>query len=693
MILKRSKKTKHALVASVVSATLCCGLLLGTTFAWFTDSVTNTGNTIQAGTLDIELNDGETEALFSSKDFQWEPGRSQKATATVSNEGSLWLKYNIGIADLNHEGGGNDADIADVLDVYLAGSNAQNLVGAKYLGTVKELSQQAGSVEAGVLAPKGYSGEDGEARKTLTIVIKMQESAGNDYQGAKASFNVVVNATQTPYEEDGFGNKDYDALASGYPDQDWDLGGSVSVQVNDSEDTVLPLPGVQVTVPKDAATADTLTLNVSKGQKPDGISVDDKTTTITYSFEIEGLADENTTPIPVVLYVGEDLEDVTLYCGESVIENATYDSKTGYVSFETASFDQPITASYVVVNDGNFSGGNGTPEHPYLISNKDDLMKIGYKGTGTEDGKDYFYNQVFRLTNDIDMENTPIKNLGSFRGLLDGDGHKLINVNFTSKSETGYGSTVGLFASLNGGSKTEIYEATTEEEKASEYCYEINGKQYIITSGAVVDLTIESGKIYSDANGAVSPLGASQNTAYVINVTNNVDIEAEGEAYFIAGIVSGTRGTGLVINCTNNGDITYRGTPSSSLVVGGITAQLYGGSSGAYPDILNPYSAAVYGCVNNGNIYAEGKDVGGIVGQTHGYDAALKKAIINCTNNGNISGKENVGGIIGRNSSTGTSLYLLNNKNNGKVSLLEAGVEGTSGELFGKNDGTIYDKV
>lgn len=210
MILKRSKKTKHALVASVVSATLCCGLLLGTTFAWFTDSVTNTGNTIQAGTLDIELNDGETEALFSSKDFQWEPGRSQKATATVSNEGSLWLKYNIGIADLNHEGGGNDADIADVLDVYLAGSNAQNLVGAKYLGTVKELSQQAGSVEAGVLAPKGYDGEDGEARKTLTIVIKMQESAGNDYQGATASFNVVVNATQTPYEEDGFGNKDYD---------------------------------------------------------------------------------------------------------------------------------------------------------------------------------------------------------------------------------------------------------------------------------------------------------------------------------------------------------------------------------------------------------------------------------------------------------------------------------------------------
>ena len=124
-------------------------------------------------------------------------------------------------------------------------------------------------------------------------------------------------------------------------------------------------------------------------------------------------------------------------------------------------------------------------------------------------------------------------------------------------------------------------------------------------------------------------------------------------------------------------------------MVGGITSQLYGGSSGAYPDILRTYSASVYGCLNNGNITASGRDVGGIVGQTHGYDAALKKAIINCTNNGNIAGLENVGGIIGRNSSTGSTLYLLDNTNTGSVSLLEGGVEGTSGDIIGKADGTV----
>ena len=50
-----SKNTKRALLASVLSVVLCCAMLVGSTFAWFTDSVTNTGNRIQAGNLEIDL--------------------------------------------------------------------------------------------------------------------------------------------------------------------------------------------------------------------------------------------------------------------------------------------------------------------------------------------------------------------------------------------------------------------------------------------------------------------------------------------------------------------------------------------------------------------------------------------------------------------------------------------------------------
>lgn len=48
------KSTKRALATSALSLAVSLALLAGTTFAWFTDSVTNTGNVIQAGNLSID---------------------------------------------------------------------------------------------------------------------------------------------------------------------------------------------------------------------------------------------------------------------------------------------------------------------------------------------------------------------------------------------------------------------------------------------------------------------------------------------------------------------------------------------------------------------------------------------------------------------------------------------------------------
>lgn len=61
--MSEKKTTKGALFTSVVAMLLCLVMLIGTTFAWFTDSVVNTGNRIQAGDLDIEVEysvDGQT---------------------------------------------------------------------------------------------------------------------------------------------------------------------------------------------------------------------------------------------------------------------------------------------------------------------------------------------------------------------------------------------------------------------------------------------------------------------------------------------------------------------------------------------------------------------------------------------------------------------------------------------------------
>ena len=53
--MNNTKTTKRALLSSVIAMFICVAMLIGTTFAWFTDSASTSVNKIQAGTLDIAL--------------------------------------------------------------------------------------------------------------------------------------------------------------------------------------------------------------------------------------------------------------------------------------------------------------------------------------------------------------------------------------------------------------------------------------------------------------------------------------------------------------------------------------------------------------------------------------------------------------------------------------------------------------
>lgn len=59
----KTRSIVSAIVAAALSVVLCVGLLVGTTVAWFTDTVSSTGNSITAGALAVELNDGSSEAF------------------------------------------------------------------------------------------------------------------------------------------------------------------------------------------------------------------------------------------------------------------------------------------------------------------------------------------------------------------------------------------------------------------------------------------------------------------------------------------------------------------------------------------------------------------------------------------------------------------------------------------------------
>ncbi|MBQ4137716.1 MAG: hypothetical protein IJD67_06355 [Clostridia bacterium] len=205
--------TKRTLFLSVVSMFLCVAMLAGTTFAWFTDSVESTGNIIKTGTLEVtmewadgtkavpavdsaEWTDASAGAIFNWD--KWEPGYTEVRHIKIANEGNLALKYQISIVPT-----GTVSKLADVIDVYYADPAVQvaertALTSANRLATLTEAIAGMGTSASGNLA----AGE----KHTVTIALKMQESAGNEYQNKAigSDFKIRLLATQLTRESDSF---------------------------------------------------------------------------------------------------------------------------------------------------------------------------------------------------------------------------------------------------------------------------------------------------------------------------------------------------------------------------------------------------------------------------------------------------------------------------------------------------------
>ena len=222
----KKHSTKKALMLSILSLVLCFSMLIGTTFAWFTDSVTSANNIIKSGSLDVEMywadgteapdsatwTDASTGAIFNYD--KWEPGYVEVRHIKIANEGTLALKYQIKIV-----ANGEVSDLADVIDVYYVDPAVQvadrtALDNIEPVGTLNE-------VLAGM--PGNASGDlQAEKVDTITLALKMQESAGNEYQNKSigSDFSVILMATQLTAETDSFDDQyDFDATYTAEIDQ------------------------------------------------------------------------------------------------------------------------------------------------------------------------------------------------------------------------------------------------------------------------------------------------------------------------------------------------------------------------------------------------------------------------------------------------------------------------------------------
>ena len=202
----KKNTTKRSLLASVLALAMCVTMLVGTTFAWFTDSASTSVNRIQAGTLNVDIVDESGDSLDGkSLSFRnvtgetnifWEPGATFFTQGfKIVNEGDLALKYKVVVSGLT-----GDAKLLEAIDF------------AVVTDSTKKDADAVSFAEEGQLLTKGASAP---ADNAVYYYLRghMKEDANNDYQGLTLEgVSITVYATQYTYENDSF-NNEYDANA------------------------------------------------------------------------------------------------------------------------------------------------------------------------------------------------------------------------------------------------------------------------------------------------------------------------------------------------------------------------------------------------------------------------------------------------------------------------------------------------
>ena len=224
-----SKSTKRALLTSALALLMCVTMLVGATFAWFTDTASTGVNKIQAGNLKMEVTYKNTaggsfekvnkETPVFNNNALWEPGHVEYVVLKVRNAGSLALKYKLGINIASETGStsvdGNAFNLSDyirfaVLDGDQSSLGRDGLVAAAGNGA---------ALNAGYTAENHLLAGTNNSEKVVTLVAWMPTTVGNEANhktevtAPSIDLGISVAATQDTVEKDSFDNTyDKDAV-------------------------------------------------------------------------------------------------------------------------------------------------------------------------------------------------------------------------------------------------------------------------------------------------------------------------------------------------------------------------------------------------------------------------------------------------------------------------------------------------
>ena len=442
------KSTKRALLGSVMAMVLCLAMLVGATFAWFTDTASTGVNKIQAGNLDVVLEMQNADGKWVSAEGKtlnwvkaaageqvlWEPGCTYELPALrIRNNGNLALKYKVIITGIQ-----GSAKLNTVIDW---------TIGDVAMGAEQHLA--AGESNA------------------FTIKGHMKESAGNEYMNESIDgIAITVVATQDTVESDSFNNQ-YDAGAE-YP--------VVAVaNVNTNGDTVLKDKEedhtIQVTVPAGALDegVQSLKLEVVKSATPAGVQVASTESSQSYEVTMKdqsgNAVSTNGTLMTVEMNVGKNRTALKLYHDGAKMtkdsgtltdaaDHYVYDAATGYVTMKVSHFS-PFTA--VFARDywtDHAADGYATPvdtaNKVVTVASAEELALFAKEVT--DDGKNYS-GYTLNLANDVDLGEylwKPINGYNRLSGIVvNGNGHTIRNMKVRGCTNSSvYGA--GFIGDING---------------------------------------------------------------------------------------------------------------------------------------------------------------------------------------------------------------------------------------------------
>ena len=280
---------------------------------------------------------------------------------------------------------------------------------------------------------------------------------------------------------------------------------------------------------------------------------------------------------------------------------------------------------------GDFGGGDGSADSPFLICSSQHLNEIG----------DDFWMSHFELSDDIDFEQGAMSPIARadlpFNGVFDGKGYEISN--FTIDLDE---NNIGMFRAV--GTNGEVRDVVLRD-------VDINGNTHVgalvgFNRGAIVD--VEAHGVVSGVSTVGGLIGLNEHSAHLSNTSTDTAIHTTQTA---GGLVGLNAASATISNSTAHGDLLTdaldiggiaginAGTIESSDANGDIETALYraGGLVGNNAGAIAQSSA-------HGNVSGGGDHIGGLVGLNAG-------SIGLSTASGDVDGGDhNVGGLVGLNS-------------------------------------------